>query len=363
MVGRSNHDPGNHLLPFPDVTLSFFDCWVIDIQRLRDMNGVRGHFDYRNHVCPVVRQANPLPVEFQILYSNRVKQIFLERSKVLPPIEVEGTWDPIIDVETFDQVQSLLSSRRFIKEHPRRVSSRYLLSGLLKCAHCKQSYSGRKAKSGRYDYYVCGRVLQSGAGSCKGSYVRVDRLEESVVEAIRDQILEPEAMKTLARMIDEELKSDRNRVCERLEAVERELSEIEGRLGRLYDALETGLLSIDALAPRINPAREGQESLLQKRSQIALDGSSSRDLSSDFNLTPEDLDDLRRILDEGSPAERRGFVRSFVREVEVGDSTATVTYTVPTITGNTAFYLLSRLVELGGLEPPTSALRTPRSPR
>jgi len=144
---------------------------------------------------------------------------------------------------------------------------------------------------------------------------------------IRDQILEPDSMRTLAKMIEEELQSDRDRANERAAAVESEFRDVEARLGRLYDALETGRLSMDDLAPRIKATRERQEALLLAKSRIGPHCPAAAKSENEFDLTPEDLIDLRGILDKGSPADRREFIRSLVSEIEVGASTAAVKYT------------------------------------
>ena len=82
------------------------------------------------------------------------------------PVRVEAAWQPIVDQSTFRRVQALLQERAPAKMNPRRVSSSYLLSGLVKCGTCRRSLTGQEAKSGKFAYYVCGTLLKRGKGTC-----------------------------------------------------------------------------------------------------------------------------------------------------------------------------------------------------
>ena len=61
--------------------------------------------------------------------------------------------------------------------NPRRASSPYLLSGLLRCQTCGKAMTAAEAKSGKYTYYVCHSLLKRGSGTCKtpGSTPRISR--------------------------------------------------------------------------------------------------------------------------------------------------------------------------------------------
>jgi hypothetical protein len=73
----------------------------------------------------------------------------------------------------------------------------------------------------------------------------------------------------------------------------------------LYDAIETGKVSLDDLAPRIRKLRARQGKLLARRN------------------------DLRHTLDEGLLIDRKAFIRSFVKEVTVSQQDVRLSYTLP----------------------------------
>ena len=62
---------------------------------------------------------------------------------------------PIVDRETFERVQDILSERSPQKVHPRTINSDYLLSGFLYCGKCGAALLGSAAKSSRFFYYAC----------------------------------------------------------------------------------------------------------------------------------------------------------------------------------------------------------------
>ncbi|MCX6000379.1 MAG: zinc ribbon domain-containing protein [Chloroflexi bacterium] len=53
--------------------------------------------------------------------------------------------------------------------HPRRVSSIFLLSGLLFCS-CGRALTGCSAKSGRHFYYICSRSSRQGKEACSAKF-------------------------------------------------------------------------------------------------------------------------------------------------------------------------------------------------
>ena len=185
-----------------------------------------------------------------------------------PPVRVEGAWEALFDRETYDQVQTTLRSRGFQKMHPRRVSSQFLLSGLAKCGSCGKSLVGQDAKSGKFSYYVCGTLLRQGAGRCNAQYLPKDKFEGLVVEKLKGHILTEEHLSQLVELVAEEMDASSTQWRERLDTIESELDDVKRRLGKLYDALETGALTMHDLAPRIQWLRHRQDQLEAARAEV-----------------------------------------------------------------------------------------------
>jgi len=117
-----------------------------------------------------------------------------------------------------------------------------------------------------------------------------------------------------------------------LDSVLDEMTDINHRLDRLYDTLETGKIGIDDLAPRIRELREHRERLLTRKGEIEnLLSERHLDLANPEMVTEyvDDLHDLHDLLKERPLAERRAFIRSFVRDITVTADGVKLTYVVP----------------------------------
>ena len=108
-----------------------------------------------------------------------------------------------------------------------------------------------------------------------------------------------------------------------------EMGDVNSRLERLYDAIETGKVKLDDLAPRIRQLSTRQEQLQDRKIEIENMLSDRRVELADLKVVRHYVNDLRNLLSESPLTERRAFIRSFVKEVKVTGDEALLTYTVP----------------------------------
>ena len=247
----------------------------------------------------------------------------------LPVIRVENAWPAIVDRDTFDKVQALLKNRAPAQVHPRRVASRYLLSGLAKCGYCGKALIGLEAKGGQFSYYVCGTLIKKGAGSCQARYLNSEKFEGLVINKIKQHILTEQNLREVVRLVNEEMDNVAKEYREGLDTISDEIGNINCRLERLYDALETGKLGLEDLGPRIQQLKHRQKQLQARKWELeALLPVRQAELASLETVTSY-VDDLRTLLNESSLAERKSFIRSFVKEVRVTGNEVLLTYTMP----------------------------------
>ena len=212
---------------------------------------------------------------------------------------------------------------------PGRVSSRYLLSGLLRAGRCHAAMFGVGAKSGRFHYYVCATAHRMGRQACGTKSIPQAVIEDKVLEKVRDVILRDDHLEELIRLTNEELTASVAQVNEQTSGLDSQLGEIDRRLGRLYDALETGNLALEDLGPRIKILREKRDMLHRARAdaQRVVQGGGTSPIDREVVLGY--LADLKDALSGGSIGERRAFLRSFIQSVERDEGRATVRYTLP----------------------------------
>ena len=249
--------------------------------------------------------------------------------KAQDPVRVEGAWPALVSRDLFDAVQQAMRDRAPKVQRPGRVGSKFLLSGLLKCGVCGRPYSGQGAKSGQFAYYVCGTLFREGAGTCSARYLNAPRVEDFIVEKIRERILTEETIVELVTLVAEEIDAMAGELSGRLEVIEAELRDVRKRLERLYEALETSELTLEVLSPRIFSLRHREEQLEAAR-EDALSQLEQRRVELP---TTEEIKgyvaDFREFLKDGTFPERKALIRNFVKGIEVTGDEAVLTYTIP----------------------------------
>ena len=245
------------------------------------------------------------------------------------PVRVPDAWPAIVSREMFDAVQAGMQARAPKMQSPARVGSKFLLSGLLQCGVCGKPYTGQSAKSGRFAYYVCNKLLREGAGACDAQYLNATRMEDSVVANIMGRILNEETITELVQLVAEEVDAMAEEYASQLSIVEADLDDVRGRLEKLYDALEKSDLTYEALSPRILKLRQQEDQLAAARDDAVRQLEQRR---ADLPSTPEIkryVADFREFLQAGTMPERKALIRNFVKGIKVSGEEVSIRYTIP----------------------------------
>ena len=247
---------------------------------------------------------------------------FDSRSKQAKPqsewIEVEVPC--LLEQGVFDEVQALLASRNPKKNPPRVVSGPTLLIGLAKCASCGGGMTIRTGKSGKYRYYACSTCARQGKSACKGRSVPMDRLDALVVDSLSQSLFDPARMKELLSGLIQRVGSTQDRRQDQLKDLTKELRDIDQRINRLYEAVESGMLTdADTLRNRMSNLQQRREEVMRL---IAM---TRRQLDAPRNIiTSKKIDAfasaMRDRLSNGPVEFRKAYVRLFVERIEVDDN-------------------------------------------
>ena len=188
---------------------------------------------------------------------------------------------------------------------------------------------GRSAKSHQYYYYMCNRRYKQGKDACSARILPKDKLENLVINQIRDKILTQECLEELVKLVNEELDSSRSVLKDRLDAIDTELNDVRVRLSRLYDALETGRVSLDDLAPRIRELRARQDELSEAKVYVEADMVAQGTQRVDVEIVKSYAQDLRSLLEEADFTESKTFLRSFIERIVGRGKKAIIHYDLP----------------------------------
>ena len=247
-----------------------------------------------------------------------------------PPVRVEDAFPAIVTKQEFRRITRSLRSKAPARVNPRRASSPYLLSGLVKCEKCGKALTAAEAKSGKYSYYVCHSLLKKGKGTCKTPRLNSKRFEKLMIDQIRANILTESNIRDLVRLMDEEMDGVAAEQRERLENIEAELIEVRRRLDRVWHVIENSELDISDATSRIREHRERQEKLEIAAEEARALLSERRAVLDNVDTIASYAQDMSDFLMTSEITESRAFIKSFVKEIAVKPGKATVFYTLPT---------------------------------
>ncbi len=170
---------------------------------------------------------------------------------------------PIVSAETFDAVAARRHARSPAVSPARTVNSPTLLTGLLKCGVCGAGMTLMTGKGGKYRYYKCNTRIGQHAKACTTPAIPVDKLDTLVLTALADKVLSAERLKVMLAELKARFKAMKGRQDDVLRAMQKDLTEIETAITRLYEAVEKGLLPMDdMLGQRVQTLKAKREGVL-----------------------------------------------------------------------------------------------------
>ena len=261
----------------------------------------------------------------------RVWGVKTERRKdgeLVEPIRVEDSHPALVSAEDFVAVQALIKTRTREQIHPRTLNGNYLLSGLLRCAGCGSVLIGHPAKSGTVHYYWCAKRMKCGPEACDGKLLNQQAAEAAVSDRLRSGVLTEEHVTMLLAQTNAEILARGKAASGDVEAVEAKLDDARKRLDRLYNSLETGHLEPEIAGPRIKQWKETVTLLEAKRADLH-DTSRDEPILIGEARIRRHVEEMRQLLDHGSVAARRAFLRAWIKRIDVKERTLTIEYVFP----------------------------------
>ena len=247
-----------------------------------------------------------------------------------PPVRVENAHAAIVSQRDFQRARKLLASRAPKKMNPRRASSPYLLSGIVKCETCGKAMTAAEAKSGRYTYYICHSLLKRGKGTCETPRLNAKNFEKLIVSEIRENVLTESNIRDLVKLLDEEMDGVAREQRERLETIDEELEDVKKRLGRIWQVIETTDIEMADASERIREHRERKEKLEIAAEEARVLLSDRRQFLDSAETIAAFAAEMSEFLKTSELTESKAFVRSFVKEIVVKPGRAAIVYSIPT---------------------------------
>jgi len=230
---------------------------------------------------------------------------------------VQGRHEPLISVETFEQVQAIMTAKRKASDRP-SVHHHYL-KGTVFCADCggRLLYGRHTGNGGLYEYFSCiNRRSRSGGGFCDSRHYLVDEIDRKLVEHYRTVRLNEEVRERVRNDIREDAQQRTALVKEDLERTEQALTKLEAEQEHLLDLLFKRLVSENVLARKQRQIEEEQARLQRERGRAqehlgALEEEVEEVLGR--TITPYE------VYKDATASERRLLNQTFFKRVLVGE--------------------------------------------
>ena len=227
----------------------------------------------------------------------------------------------IIAPNTFEQVQRQLQARSPKRQAPRVTTGPILLTGLAVCATCRGGMTLRTgtSKGGRvYRYYTCSNCATKGKTVCKGRSIAMQKLDTLVTEHLLERLFKPERIAVILASLSSRRAVQAAALNARITALQREMTDAEDKLKRLYRLVEDGLTDVDeVLKDRLNTLKIDRD-----RAKAALERAQQHS-DSQIQIDPALIERFGRTMREnfstGSVPFRKAYLRSLIDVIEVDD--------------------------------------------
>lgn len=229
-----------------------------------------------------------------------------------------GKHTRLIDEDTFDKVQEVLTAANIKGERPQKHA--HYLRGTVVCDEClgRLLYGRHRSHSGRqYEYFCCNnRTVRRRKIQCSSGHSAVPTVEKEVQVLYRTLRLNPEVQERIRAELRQEL-ADRTGLIEReAERHERALKAIEAKQEKLVQLYYKDLVTEDVFAAeqtKLKTERRAAERL-QSTATAQLD-----DVQAALDLALSRIQSPYEVYSEGTEMERRILNRAIFEHIEVGE--------------------------------------------
>ncbi len=154
-------------------------------------------------------------------------------------------------------------------------------------------------------------------------------MEPCIIEVIKDRLLTEENLSKIISLVFEELQNDENGASDKLPAFKSQLDEIERKLRRYYELIESQAVLMPDIAPRLRELNSDKAALLLEQSKCEAMARRAASEMPSVEVVKGYVTDLRDTLREGSIMQQKAFLRSFIKRIGVKDDQAEIEYTCP----------------------------------
>ena len=171
--------------------------------------------------------------------------------------------EPIVSDDLFTAVQEKLASRSPERIPPRVVNCPTLLTGLLKCGVCGAGMTLATGKGGKYRYYKCSNRILKGKDTCTNRNLPTEQVDRLVLSSLADRVFTVPRVHRMVENLRKRLGQSQASHDSKVKELTKKVTSVQQRSQQLYEAVEKGLLPMDAtLTERAHKLHAQRQALL-----------------------------------------------------------------------------------------------------
>jgi DNA invertase Pin-like site-specific DNA recombinase len=196
----------------------------------------------------------------------RGERIFNQNHWKTGTVKPEAEWvraeiDAIVAPEICDLVAQKLKKRSPAMSHPRLVSSRRLLTSVLKCGVCGGNMIMATGKQNLYRYYKCSTRIKKHLDLCTSKAAPMEKLDQAILEGLANKVFTPERVAVLLAEMKEHGNGDKQVTMQDLT---KQLKAVRFRLANVYKSIESGIELDDIFRENLNRLKQQEADINAK---------------------------------------------------------------------------------------------------
>jgi site-specific DNA recombinase len=170
-----------------------------------------------------------------------------------------------------------------------------------------------------YRYYTCSTQARQGKTACNGRSIGIGKLDGLVIDHLIQRLLHPERLAEMLSSLTARRTEKAQALSGRILQLQHEVTEMDGKLKRLYRLIEDGVTDLDdVLKDRLADLKA-----VRDRANAALERAGSH-VAPSMQIDPVLIEEFGRLmrhnLTNGLIPFRKAYLRAIIDLVEVDDS-------------------------------------------
>lgn len=236
--------------------------------------------------------------------SNPVNLGLIKDGDTLHP----GLHDAIIEQETFDAIQVIMTERKE-KFGTQAKPHKSLLAGFLFCAHCGGRY-GRQTNPAGLQYYSCYSRNKSQKKmikdpNCKNKNYKSGELDAAILLELNKLAIDPEYVEHIRQ------NKPKNDVNKKIKSITSEIEKINAQISKMMDLYAMGSIDMDMISSKVAELNKTKTALQQEIDSL--------DVPDADEMTTEEIQSIAAMMNDENLTlqDRRSIIQSLIYYIEI----------------------------------------------